>query len=115
MEYIFYEIRCLDSSITETYIGSTMNFTRRKCQHKGACNRINDKKHHLKLYKIIRANNGWTNWEMVPIDKQVFETKLDARLHEQKLIKEHKATLNSATASVPREMYELGLQMRNRT
>jgi len=92
-----------------------MNFTRRKCEHKSACNRINNKKHHLKIYKTIRLNSGWSNWEMIPIDKQIFETKLDARIHEQKLINERKPTLNSATASVSREMYELGLQMRNRT
>lgn len=114
MEYIFYQIKCLDPSITECYIGSSVNFTRRKCYHKSTCNNNNSPRHNLRLYSFIRDNGNWTNWEMVPIEKQTFASKIDARIYEQKLINEYKSRLNVATASVSREMYELGLQARNR-
>lgn len=95
MEYIFYKISCLDESITEFYIGSTINFTRRKCQHKDFCHNINTRAYNYKVYTIIRNNGGWDNWIMQPIEKQIFKTKIDARIYEQKLTDELKATLNS--------------------
>lgn len=98
MEYIFYEIKCNDSNITDFYIGSTMNFTRRKCQHKHHCNNKLSDASNYKIYNIIRENGGWDNWTMNPIDKQTFETKLDARIHENKIITERQSTLNTHKA-----------------
>ena len=54
MEYIFYKISCSDESITEFYIGSTINFTRRKFQHKSSCHNINNRAYNYKIYTIIR-------------------------------------------------------------
>jgi hypothetical protein len=94
MEYTFYKISCLDKNITDFYIGLTRNFTRRKGEHKRAC--YNDIKlgNDTKLYRFIIENGGWKNWEMVPIDKQIFETKTDAHIYETKLTEEKQATLN---------------------
>ena len=93
-EYIFYEIRSLNSDITHTYIGHTKNFTRRKWEHHSRYNCGNI----WKIYETIRLNGGWEEWEMVPIDKQEFESKLDARIHEQKLIDERGSKLNVDSA-----------------
>jgi hypothetical protein len=106
MEYIFYEIKCNDSNITEFYIGSTINFTRRKCEHKSMCNNEANKKYNLKIYCIIRENGGWINWTMSPIDKQVFETKIDARIYENKLMQERNSTLNTYNAYLDEKEYQ---------
>ena len=64
---VVYKIYCLDLSIAEFYIGSTVNFTRRQTEH-----RLNSKPEYNysnKLYECIRLNGGWINWKMVNIEK----------------------------------------------
>jgi hypothetical protein len=94
MEYTFYKISCLDKNITDSYIGLTSNFTRRKREHKRACYDDIKLANNTKLYQFIRENGGWKNWEMVSIDKQIFETRTDAHIYETKLMEEKQATLN---------------------
>jgi hypothetical protein len=64
-----YIIRCKDKSITDCYIGSTNDIENRKQRHKTSCCNENDKNrsYNLKVYKYIRNNGGWDNWEMVKI------------------------------------------------
>jgi len=66
---IVYKLCCKDVQIKKIYIGSTCNFSRRKCAHKSDCN--NEKKvkfYNLKVYKFIRDNGGFDNWTMVQIE-----------------------------------------------
>jgi predicted GIY-YIG superfamily endonuclease len=44
---IIYVIKCKDDNITEEYIGSTTDFIKRKCCHKGACNNEKNKDYNL--------------------------------------------------------------------
>jgi GIY-YIG catalytic domain len=49
------------------YVGSTTNFTQRKCQHKSSCK---DKRNDRQVYKFIRDNGGWTDeWCMVLVNE----------------------------------------------
>jgi predicted GIY-YIG superfamily endonuclease len=50
---IIYKIVCNDLNITECYVGHTTDFVRRKKSHKHRCITETDKKHNLKVYKII--------------------------------------------------------------
>ena len=51
---------------TTYYIGSTTNFTRRKCQHKNNCKNENTENYNKPLYVFIRENGGWSDeWVMV--------------------------------------------------
>lgn len=43
----------------------------RKTLHKHTCNNINYELLHLKVCQTIRDNGGWTNWEMLIIEKNV--------------------------------------------
>ena len=63
-----YKIVCNDLDVKYTYVGSTENFTRRKCEHKRRCN---DATRTNKLYNTIRDNGGFDNFTMLKI-----ETKL---------------------------------------
>ncbi len=54
-----YKICCNDSSITDFYIGSTVDLMRRTAQHK--YNVLTGKETHRKLYKTIRDNGFWSN------------------------------------------------------
>ncbi len=83
---IIYKIYCKDVLIRHVYIGHTTNFTKRKYQHKIACN--NGKK--TNIYDIIRENGGWNNWEMIQIAKYNCRNITEAKLKEQ----EHRNLLN---------------------
>ena len=62
-----YKIICKVESITDIYIGSTVNFKRRRYGHKNCCTNPNIKDYNLKVYKFIRDNGGWDNWQMIKI------------------------------------------------
>ncbi len=51
------------------YIGSTTDVKRRKIQHKYSCNKIKNREYNKKLYKYIRENGGFDEWEMVILDE----------------------------------------------
>ena len=102
-EIIFYIIKCNDVEKTEIYVGSTFSFVRRKYQHKNNC--INPKSigYNLKQYVYIRENGGWDNFTMTMIDRKVCVDMLEARKHEQTLITQYKASLNTKKAYCSKE------------
>jgi hypothetical protein len=91
---IIYKIICKNQSITDVYVGHTTSFIKRKYQHKVCCNNLNNK---LNIYKTIRENGGWDNWEMLQIACYNCKNSEEARIKEQ----EHYEELNSTLNSVP--------------
>ena len=81
VDYYFYKLVCNDLTVRHTYVGSTVNFTRRKSAHK--YDSTYPKKSHRKIYTTMAANGGWDNWSMVLIEKSFYETKLEAHRHER--------------------------------
>lgn len=104
-DYIFYTFICNDPNITDCYVGSTKAFRERKSTHKSHCNNETSKKHNLKIYQTIRANGGWDNWNMKPIDTK-FCTTLEAHIHETKLMEERQSTLNIYKAYLSEEEFK---------
>lgn len=72
-------------------MGHTINFIKRKYQHKILCN--NNKK--IKIYNIIQENGGWDNWSMIEIAKYNCKDLTEARIREQEHYDLLKPTLNS--------------------
>jgi hypothetical protein len=107
---VFYKIVCRDITIIELYVGHTTNFRLRKSQHKSACNKEQSIKHNLRVYKFIRDNGGWENWDMIVIAKQSCVDELEARAIERNHIETLCATLNSnipgRTISEYRELHK---------
>tara|TARA_R110000744_G_scaffold224488_1_gene343059 strand:- start:2289 stop:2702 length:414 start_codon:yes stop_codon:yes gene_type:complete len=64
-----YRLQCKDKEIKELYIGSTKNYRKRKSKHK-CSTELN-----FKVYKFIRENGGWENWEMIVEVKTPNHTK----------------------------------------
>lgn len=91
---LIYKICCLDTSITDIYVGMTTNYNKRKGQHKNEC--CNDKASHYNyyIYQFIRENGGWSNWEMIIIEQYPCSNNLEARKREYELIVSLGATLN---------------------
>ena len=100
----------INTEIKDTYIGSTTNFRDRKYHHKGKCHNSNDTHYNLNVYKFIRENGGWTNWEIKEVetvDHDYFNTSL-AREREAFWFKELNATLNN---NIPNQSHRESCKM----
>jgi hypothetical protein len=99
---IIYKIYCIDETIKDIYVGHTTHFIQRKYQHKLLCN---NSKNVLKIYKIIRENGGWDNWNMVEIAKYNCNDSTEARIKEQLHYEELNSSLNSCPPYVDKIQY----------
>ena len=101
---IIYKLVCKDINITDIYIGHTTNFTKRKNQHKSNCNNPNSKNYNLFVYKFIRDNGNFNNWDMIEIEKYNCIDRLEASKRERHWVEELKSTLNKQMPSrTPKE------------
>jgi hypothetical protein len=91
---IIYKLCCKDPCITDEYVGSTVNFTRRKASHKGNCYNENLSCYNLKVYQYIRECGGWDNWEMVEVERYCATDRKDLNARERFWLEELGATLN---------------------
>jgi len=98
-----YKIYCKDETITDIYVGHTTNFHVRKYQHKNSCN--NSKNNNIKIYKTIRENGGWNNWNMVEIAKYNCKNSTEARIKEQEHYEILKASLNSYPPYINKQFF----------
>ena len=100
---IIYKITCVDSAITDTYVGHTTNFVQRKHAHKQSCTNTRSANYKCKLYETIRNNGGWDNWKMEIINFFNCETHYDARKKEQEYFVLLNANLNSLEPFPPKK------------
>ena len=87
-----YKLVCKDIDIKECYVGSTKNERVRKSRHKNACNNINNNTH---VYKFIRDNGGFENWDMIRIESFSYDVRKELCKRERFHIEELKADLNT--------------------
>jgi len=99
---IIYKIYCSNETITDTYVGHTTHFIQRKYHHKSSCDNL---KNVLKIYKTIRENGGWDNWNMIEIAKYNCKDSTEARIKEQLHYEELHSTLNSCPPYVDKKKY----------
>ena len=92
---IIYKIVCDDLSVKDCYVGHTTNMTKRKWNHKTHCNNEKDKYYNLKIYKIIRQNGGWDNWNMVLVEKFPCKDSSEACRREREVYEELDAKMNT--------------------
>jgi len=93
-----YRIVCNDTAVQECYVGSTINWIKRKAGHKFACNNETDKGYNLKIYQTIRNNGGWQNWSMVLIEDYPCDNDLEKRKRERYWQEHYDAKMNSILA-----------------
>ena len=90
-----YKLCCRDVTIEHIYIGSTTNMTKRRCQHKSHCNNPNNSRYKTLVYRCIRNNGNWDNWDMVMIEKCNVKSKQELHARERYYIELLKSTLNT--------------------
>jgi len=92
---IIYKITCKDTTITDVYVGHTVNFVQRKHAHKQGCINTKTVNYKCKLYEVIRNNGGWDNWTMEIVNFFNCSNQFEARQKEQEYYISLNATLNS--------------------
>ena len=104
---IIYKLVSDDVEIKECYVGSTVNFIRRKHEHKSNCNNINSKRYNLYVYKFIRDNGGWNSYSMIQIEEYKFNTRNELNARERHWIETLQAKLNkNIPTRTDKEYYE---------
>jgi hypothetical protein len=101
---IIYTIKSKDS----IYVGSTVNFTSRKNQHKSNIYNENVKDYNYKLYKIIRENDG--EWDMKPYSKYPCNDIVEQTIEEERIRILLKADMNSKSCGTGLNRSVLGKQ-----
>ena len=98
---VIYKIQHLkDESLL--YVGSTTNFTRRKCEHKS-----HSYVRTSKFYKMMRDYGGWGYFKMVQLKEYPCKNKREAELEEDRIMMEMKANMNGMRPSRSKEQYNL--------
>ena len=91
---VIYKIVCKDVNINLVYVGHTINFNRRRLDHKTKCNNAKSKSYNSKKYSEIRNNGGWSNFNMIEIEKYPCSNKYEACKREQHYYEKLNANLN---------------------
>jgi hypothetical protein len=113
MTTTFYKLHHTTNFAKECYVGSTSNYARRIIAHKTHCNNPRAKEFNYKVYKYIRTNSGFDNWDFTileHVDNEEY-SKIELLQMEMNFIEEHGASLNS---NKPGALLALGRQAYNR-
>jgi hypothetical protein len=105
---VIYKIVCKDLDISDTYVGHTTNFIKRKHQHKDGCSyEFKSKKQNLLIYESIKNNGGWDNWDMIEIEKYPCNDANEARARERYWYERHQSTLNTQKPNRTKKEYKI--------
>jgi hypothetical protein len=94
--YYIYELRCKDADVKDFYVGSTTNLSQRLSCHKTCVNNDNNPHYQYKVYKTIRENGGWSNWEGKEVEK--LENELQLKIADYNF---HITKYNNKTSQFP--------------
>jgi len=92
---IIYKLVCKDLSVNDLYVGHTTNWKQRKKRHKSNCNNTLFEGYNYKIYKTIRENGNWDNWEMIEIEKYPCNDEREARARERFQYEQLHASMNT--------------------
>ena len=82
---LIYRLCCKDPKVEEVYIGSTVNFNRRRKTHKHGCMNEKNKGYNFKKYKFIRENGGWENWSIELLHNYPCANRAELSMEEERV------------------------------
>jgi hypothetical protein len=82
----------------KVYVGSTIDFYKRRIEHKCNCYNEKGKKYNFKLYRTIRQYDGWNYFIMEIIETFICNTKQERLQREKELMLYYRVNLNSRSA-----------------
>ena len=111
---VIYKIVCNDLLVTDLYVGSTTDFTKRKSRHKSGCTNLKDRSYNIKIYQTIRNNGNWENWSMIQIEEYNCANGNEARARERYWFEQLNATLNTITPNRSKKEYSKSFYENNK-
>ena len=88
-----YRIVCKNPKITDCYIGITTNLTHMRSNHHRDSKQDNPKLNQ-KLYRFIRENGGWSNFQLILIESYPCQNKEELIMKLREYIENLNPTLN---------------------
>jgi len=92
---VIYKIVSKDANITDQYIGSTSNFSRRKARHHYNSKTPTASEYNYKVYHNIRQMGGWDQYKMEVIEHYVCESRKELIEREKHYIQRMQCNLNT--------------------
>ena len=89
-----YKIVSKDVAIKDLYVGATTNLKVRKHAHKTSCYNENRVPYNYNVYKFIRANGGFENFDLIQVERVEYDTKYELHARERHFVELLNATLN---------------------
>jgi len=89
-----YKLAIKDGSIDDCYVGSTCRIRQRKYDHKINCNNENRHSYNYRVYRFIRENGGFENWDLYLLDEIKYNDKIEILKREREWIERLKPKLN---------------------
>ena len=102
---VIYKIQCKNTDVNDIYIGHTTCYYQRYRLHKSNCNNESAKGYNYKIYKIIRENGGWENWNMIIIEKYPCNNVNEAKERERYWIEKESSKLNVSIPNRSKKEY----------
>lgn len=93
-KFIIYKISQKNDP-TMVYIGSSINFKRRKAQHIKNTKNRRSKSYNYPLYQYIRNSGGWDNFDINIYQEFPCDNKIDGLTKEKEIIELLKSPLNT--------------------
>ncbi len=88
-----YRIVCKNPKITDTFIGFTTNLVHMRSNHHKESKNENPKQNQ-KLYRFIRENGGWSNFQLILIESYPCSGKEELMMKLREYIENLNPTLN---------------------
>lgn len=98
IQIFFYQFKCKDENVKSIYVGHTKNINKRYIKHKFDYLNPSSKNHNALIYKVMRCNGGFENFEMSIIHEKICENVKEASQIEQELIVKYSANMNKNRA-----------------
>tara|TARA_R110001632_G_scaffold181648_2_gene301731 strand:- start:577 stop:1068 length:492 start_codon:yes stop_codon:yes gene_type:complete len=89
------------------YVGSSCDFINREKGHKHKCNNENAIGYNLPIYKYIRENGGFENYEIIPVSFHNLNNVVELRILEQQEMDKHTGLMNCVYASRTTKQYNI--------
>lgn len=103
---LIYLIKHKTCDTKKVYVGSTNNFKRRISKHRHDCNNEKNKVYNYNLYKYIRENGGFNEYEFIILECYVCNFKYELYYREDDYIQMYDNNLNTFRAYLTDEEHK---------
>jgi len=104
---VLYKLCSNNPLIEDEYVGKSGDFHIRKIAHKSVCNNVKSEGYNYEVYKFIRENGGYDNWDFEILETANLENEKEASNLERYWIEKLKPSLNERLpAQTPEERAE---------